>query len=159
VLLRRHALPRLGHLQLQELSPLTIQNFYSELLAGSRESGGLSAGTVLNLHLVLNQAFAQAVRWQLLAANPVAGAQPPRPRRPGRLLVDPPLLARLLGLGRRELAGGAGGDRGRDRDAPGRDPRSSQSRPDERLDRPAAAADRCSRPGKASSSSEAGYHA
>src|SRR6266480_5993250 len=96
VLLRRHALPRLGHLQLQELSPLEVQNLYSELLAGSAGSGSLSAGTVLNLHLVLNQAFAQAVRWELLAANPVAGAQPPRPRRPSRLLVDPPLLARLL---------------------------------------------------------------
>jgi integrase len=96
VLLRRHALPRLGQLQLQELSPLVIQELYGELLAGDGESGGLSAGTVLNLHLVLNQAFAQAVRWQLLAANPVAGAQPPRPRRPPRLLVDPALLARLL---------------------------------------------------------------
>jgi integrase len=96
VLLRRHALPRLGHLQLRELSPLEVQELYSELLAGRAESGGLSAGTVLNLHLVLNQAFAQAVRWRLLAANPVAGAQPPRPRRPPRLLVDPDLLARLL---------------------------------------------------------------
>jgi integrase len=96
VLLRRHALPRLGQLQLQELSPLAIQGLYGELLAGSGENDGLSAGTVLNLHLVLNQAFAQAVRWQLLAANPVAGAQPPRPRRPPRLLVDPALLARLL---------------------------------------------------------------
>jgi integrase len=96
VLLRRHVLPRLGQLQLQELDPLQVQGLYSELLAGDAENGGLSAGTVLNLHLVLNQAFAQAVRWQLLAANPVAGAQPPRPRRPPRLLVDPALLARLL---------------------------------------------------------------
>ena len=96
VLLRRHALPRLGLLQLQELSPLVIQHLYGELLAGSTGNAGLSAGTVLNLHLVLNQAFAQAVRWQLLPANPVAGAQPPRPRRPPRLLVDPQLLAQIL---------------------------------------------------------------
>ena len=96
VLLRRHALPRLGQLRLEELDPLAIQNLYGELLAGSAERGALSAGTVLNLHLVLNQAFAQAVRWQLLAANPVAGAQPPRPRRAPRQLVDPPLLAALL---------------------------------------------------------------
>src|SRR5207244_6107989 len=54
VLLRRHALPRLGQLQLEELSPLAIQNLYSELLAGSGESDALSAGTVLNLRLVLN---------------------------------------------------------------------------------------------------------
>ena len=96
VLLRRHALPRLGQLRLEELDPLAIQNLYGELLAGSAERGALSAGTVLNLHLVLNQAFAQAVRWRLLAANPVAGAQPPRPRRAPRQLVDPPLLAALL---------------------------------------------------------------
>jgi integrase len=95
-LLRRHALPRLGNLKLDELSPLQIQDLYRELLAGSEASGPLSAGTVLNLHLVLTQAFGQAVRWQLLAANPVAGAQPPRPRRAPRLLVDPALLARLL---------------------------------------------------------------
>jgi integrase len=95
-LLRRHALPRIGHLELRELRPLDIQNLYGDLLAGSRETGGLSGGTVLNLHLVLTQAFGQAVRWQLLAANPAAGAQPPRPRRPPRLLVDPPLLSRLM---------------------------------------------------------------
>lgn len=95
-LLRRHAVPRLGNLQLDELSPLRVQDLYRELLTGSAARAPLSAGTVLNLHLVLRQAFAQAVRWQLLPANPVAGAQPPRPRRPPRLLVDPALLARLL---------------------------------------------------------------
>jgi integrase len=96
VLLRRHAIPRIGEEQLRELRPLTIQNLYNELLGGGAESRPLSAGTVLNLHLVLRQALGQAVRWQLLDANPVAGAQPPRPRRPSRPLIDPPLLARLL---------------------------------------------------------------
>jgi integrase len=96
VLVRRHALPRVGHLKLRELRPLDLQNLYSDLLARSAEAQPLSAGSVLNLHLVLRQAFGQAVRWQLLDANPVAGAQPPRPRRPPRLVVDPPLLARLL---------------------------------------------------------------
>jgi integrase len=95
-LLRRHAVPRIGHLGLAELSPLDLQNLYGELLIGSDGRAALGAGTVLNLHLVLTQAFGQAVRWQLLAANPVAGAQPPRPRRAGRLLVDPPLLEHLL---------------------------------------------------------------
>jgi integrase len=95
-LLRCHALPRLGQLRLEELDPLAIQNLYRELLAGSGETGALSAGSVRNLHLVLTQAFGQAVRWQLLPANPVVGAQPPRPRRPPRPLVDPALLSKLL---------------------------------------------------------------
>jgi integrase len=95
-LLRLHALPRIGHLGLHDLGPLDIQDLYGDLLAGNDENRRCGAGTVLNLHLVLTQAFAQAVRWQLLATNPAAGAQPPRPRRPPRLMVDPPLLSALL---------------------------------------------------------------
>jgi integrase len=60
------------------------------------DSTRLSAGSVLNLRLVLTQALGQAVRWQLLPSNPAAGAQPPRPRRPPRLIVDQSLAGRLL---------------------------------------------------------------
>lgn len=95
-LLRLHATPRLGEHVLAEVSPLLIQDLYGELSAAPPAGPGLSGGSVLNLHLVLTQAFGQAVRWQLLSVNPVAGAQPPRPRRPPRLVVDSDLLRRLL---------------------------------------------------------------
>src|SRR5438445_13896010 len=77
-LIRLHATPALGDISLEALTPLDIQGLYSSLLSG----GSLSGGTVLNMHLVLTQALGQAVRWGLLTANPAAGAQPPRPRRP-----------------------------------------------------------------------------
>jgi integrase len=93
VLLRRHALPALGDLELGRVTPLDLQRLYGQLLAGPP---ALSGGSVLNLHLVLTQAFGQAVRWQLLSANPAAGAQPPRPRRPPRIIVDPQLFERLI---------------------------------------------------------------
>jgi integrase len=96
VLIERHVLPRFADLPLQDLSPLHVQDLYGSLLAPTAGAPGLSGGTVLNLHLVLTQAFGQAVRWQLLQVNPVAGAQPPRPRRPPRIVVDPALLERLL---------------------------------------------------------------
>jgi hypothetical protein len=73
-----------------------VQNLYGRLTAQPPDGPGLAGGSVLNLHLVLTQAFSQAVRWQLLGANPVAGAQPPRPRQPPRFVVDPVLLRRLL---------------------------------------------------------------
>src|SRR4051794_22248122 len=76
VLLRRHAAPFIGHRQLADVSPLEIQRLYAQLLVSQPGRRAVGAGTVLNLHLVLTQAFAQAVRWQLLTANPVAGAQP-----------------------------------------------------------------------------------
>src|SRR5204862_4832106 len=69
VLIRRHALPVLGAVELAELSPLRLQQLYGALLEGSESRRALSGGTVLNLHLVLTQAFSQAVRWQLLAGT------------------------------------------------------------------------------------------
>jgi integrase len=92
-LLRLHATPRIGALPLAEVTPLHLQRVYAELMAGERP---LSGGSVLNLHLVLTQAFGQAVRWGMIARSPTAGAQPPRPRRSEPVVVDQALAHRLL---------------------------------------------------------------
>jgi integrase len=81
---------------LAELRPLDLQRIYSDLQQRTGSSRKLSGGTVLNLHLVITQALGQAVRWELLAANPANGAQPPRPRRTEPFFVDHEMLARLL---------------------------------------------------------------
>jgi len=72
-------------------------------LDGSGGAHTCSAGTVLNLHLVLTQAFGQAVRWGLLDRSPVAGAQPPRPRRPEPAVIDAALASRILEAARGHL--------------------------------------------------------
>lgn len=92
-LLRLHGAPALGSLRLAEVTPLDVQRLYRQLMAGERP---LAAGTVLNLHLVLTQAFGQAVRWDIIARAPTAGAQPPRPRRSEPVVVDQALAHRLL---------------------------------------------------------------
>ena len=92
-LIRVHAVPALGQVRLSELSPLHFQRLYSSLLDPERH---LSAGTVLNLHLVLTQALGQAVRWGICSSNPVKGAQPPRPVRPEPVVVDRALAGRIV---------------------------------------------------------------
>src|SRR5439155_26332768 len=99
-LIRCYALPALGEVPVSEISPLLIQRLYSSLLVPERH---LSAGTVLNLHLVLPQALGQAVRWGILDRNPAKGAQPPRPVRPEPVVVDPSLATRIVAA----LAGSA----------------------------------------------------
>jgi integrase len=92
-LLRRYGAPALGSLRLDEVTPLHVQRIYSDLMSAERP---LSGGTVKNLHLVLTQAFGQAVRWNLIDRNPTAGAQPPRPKRAEPVVVDAALAHRLL---------------------------------------------------------------
>jgi integrase len=95
VLIRLHIAPTLGSALLSDVGPLDVQRLYGRLLApgGAR---ALSAGTVLNAHLVLTQALGQAVRWGLVGTNPAAGAQPPRPRRAELHSVDAELAAKIL---------------------------------------------------------------
>jgi integrase len=93
-LVRLYARPRIGDVPLGSLSPLGLQRLYADLLSDPKRR--LSAGTVLNLHLVLTQAFSQAVRWGVMASNPASGAQPPRPRRAEPAAVDASLCERLL---------------------------------------------------------------
>lgn len=93
-LIRVHAQPALGGRALDELHALDLQGLYSALV-----SKGLSGGTVLNLHLVLTQALAQAVRWGYLVANPAAGAQPPRPQRKELVVLDRAATEAILNAG------------------------------------------------------------
>jgi integrase len=93
-LIRLYAVPGIGEVPLSALHPLHLQTLYAFLL--DEREPPLSGGTVLNLHLVLTQSLAQAVRWQILVANPASGAQPPRPRRKEFTTIDTALVARIL---------------------------------------------------------------
>jgi integrase len=95
-LVRCHINPALGHLPLRDLHPLHLQDLYTDRLTPTPARRPLSPGSVRNLHLVLTQALQQAVRWQLLTANPAAGAQPPRPRRSDPAVATGEALQRIL---------------------------------------------------------------
>jgi integrase len=90
-LIRGHALPHLGSMPLRALTPLHLQRLYARQL-----EAGFARGTVLNLHLVLTQAFGQAHRWSLITTNPAAFAQPPRPHRRDPVVPNQAVVARLL---------------------------------------------------------------
>ncbi|BAQ15606.1 tyrosine-type recombinase/integrase [Methyloceanibacter caenitepidi] len=95
-----HIRPALGTYMLPKLAPLHIQSFYSHALARGRKDGkgGLSAQSVVHFHRVLHKALAQAVKWQLLARNPVDAVEPPRAERKEMRALDEEETAKLLGL-------------------------------------------------------------
>ncbi|MFW5790441.1 MAG: tyrosine-type recombinase/integrase [Bacillota bacterium] len=74
MIIKKHIIPALGALKLDEIKPLHIQSYQSEKLRSGRldnKPGGLSKKTVLQHHRVLNKALNQAVMWQLISYNPV----------------------------------------------------------------------------------------
>jgi hypothetical protein len=79
-----HVLPRIGRIPLRRLRGDHIDSLYSELLADGRVDGkgGLDPKTVLEIHVILRQAFHDACRQGLVIRNVVADAEPPKRRRP-----------------------------------------------------------------------------
>jgi integrase len=77
VLLNKHLLPDLGHIQLTKLTVRHVQSFYAKKL-----EEGLSASTVRMLHAILHRALADAVRSTLVGRNVCDQVTLPRPRKP-----------------------------------------------------------------------------
>ncbi|MGA2186260.1 MAG: tyrosine-type recombinase/integrase [Bryobacteraceae bacterium] len=81
-IVRNDLIPALGSIPLLKLQPLQIQAYYTAALQSGRKDGkgGLSAQTVLHHHRLLRKALAQAMRWNLLAANVADRVEAPHPR-------------------------------------------------------------------------------
>ncbi len=119
-----YVVPRLGHVQLAALTPLTLSSLYADLLrAGGRGGRPLSNTTVRLVHGVVRKALNDAVLWGLLSKNPALRAAVPKRRRPILTVWTPEqasaflsattndrmqacwLLALSTGMRRGELAG------------------------------------------------------
>jgi len=74
-MLRRYIRPAIGARMLASLSPLEIQAAYQAMIDRK-----LSGRTVRYAHSVLRAAIRQAVRWQLLLADPTQGVELPSPQ-------------------------------------------------------------------------------
>jgi integrase len=75
-IVRIRVVPHIGRIDLTRCSALDVQALYAVLT-----TSGLSARSVRHTHNTLHKAFAQAMRWGLIARNPCDGATPPRPVR------------------------------------------------------------------------------
>jgi integrase len=70
--------PRLGRMKVSKIRAMHLDGFYAEL----RQRGGINGGplapaSVRKVHVILHAAFAQAIKWGLLASNPADAATAP----------------------------------------------------------------------------------
>jgi len=98
-IVEQHLIPALGHLPLPSLSPIHIQQQYSDALRNGRKDGrpgGLSPQSVLHLHRVLCRALKVALRWDLITRNPAALVDPPHVPEREPEVIDECGAAKLL---------------------------------------------------------------
>jgi integrase len=69
---RNHILPTLGRLKLVDLTPAHVQTLYA-----TKFDAGYALATRRHIHVTLNKALKQAVRWRYLSASPAAAAEVP----------------------------------------------------------------------------------
>ena len=83
-----HVLPRIGHIALRRLRVEHIESLYSELLANGRRNGtgGLDPKSVLEVHVIVRKALADATRKGRVVRNVAKDAEAPKRRRPKRLV-------------------------------------------------------------------------
>jgi len=95
---RKHMVPAMGALRLTELRPRHIVEAEQAWLEHGRlrGTGGLSPSTVLHHHRVLRKALQQAIRWQVLGANPADGVTPPKAIRREMSVLDTAQAATFL---------------------------------------------------------------
>lgn len=80
----RYIRPALGHLRLDRLSTLEIQDFYDSL----RDEKNLAPRTIRYVHTCLSSALNQGVEWKLLPDNPALGTRRPKGgRRRGKVVI------------------------------------------------------------------------
>ena len=94
-IVRLHLDPTIGAKELARLSPKDVHNLYRFKLAE-----GLSRGRVRKVHVTLNRALKDAVRWRYLSRNPAGGVSPPQEYQREIRVLTPKQVKRLLAAAR-----------------------------------------------------------
>jgi len=79
-----YVVPRLGTTRLDAVTPLMLEDYYRTLMTTGakgkklRAGQGLSAKTIQNIATILNRAYRDAIRWELVSTNPVTVSLKPK---------------------------------------------------------------------------------
>ena len=70
--------PHLGAARIQKLRPVNFVELYGRLQEDKPTGAGLAPRTVGHIHRLMHRVMSHAVRWEVIASNPVSAADPPR---------------------------------------------------------------------------------
>ena len=97
--------PIIGNVKLNDINPRMMTKFYKDLQSvkavpryGRPDGELISSNTIREIHKLLRNAFNQAVKWELMARNPVQNATVPKAEKHERDIWDAPTLMKALSL-------------------------------------------------------------
>jgi integrase len=73
-----HVRPHLGAMRVQKLKTVNFAELYARLQRAKPEGAGLAPRTVGHVHRLMHRVLGHAVKWGVIAGNPVTAAEPPR---------------------------------------------------------------------------------
>ena len=102
--MRNYITPIIGDMCLGEITPRMMDKYYRDLLSVKAVSVNnrkptneyLTPHTVREIHKLLRNAFNQAVRWELIARNPVLNATLPKEEHKEREIWTADMLAKAM---------------------------------------------------------------
>jgi integrase len=89
--IRKHFLPHIGDVHLGKLRPVDIDHLYTRW-----RNDDMAESSVRRMHNLLHSALGQAVRWDLIQANPADRIERPQPAKSRRKAPPDKLLRALL---------------------------------------------------------------
>ena len=90
--IKLHLLPALGHLKVDQITPLRIETLYRELQARKE----LTANSIHRIHALLNHSLASAARHGFTSENPCHAVRKPKATKPKLETLTSDEIARLL---------------------------------------------------------------
>ena len=91
-----HIRPHIGGAPIQKLKTVNFAQLYGRLQKAKPEGAGLAPRTVGHVHRLLHRVLGHAVKWEIIASNPVAAAEPPRVQRTEIEILSPDQIKVVL---------------------------------------------------------------
>jgi integrase len=91
-----HIRPHLGEARIQRLKTVNFAELYGKLQRPKPEGAGLAPRTVGHVHRLLHRVFGHAVKWDVIATNPLSAAEPPRVQRTEIEILAPDQIKTVL---------------------------------------------------------------
>jgi integrase len=91
-----HIRPHLGAARIQRLKTVNFAELYGKLQQPKPEGAGLAPRTVGHVHRLLHRVFGHAVKWDVIANNPITAAEPPRVQRTEVEILAPDQIKTVL---------------------------------------------------------------